>query len=79
MVHFSILLQTVSFYVDTPSEIRFRRFNSREINKVTWEKFLALDDHVVESEIKVLKNICRIMLDGKKDVELLVSDILSYI
>lgn len=71
--------KTIFFFIDTPFEIRFERFNLRETEKITVEQFLELDNHPVEKEIEILKKSCDVVLDGCKEVAALLADVLTYV
>ena len=71
--------KTLTFFIDTPFDLRFERFNLREDDKITEKEFLNLDNHTVEKEIEMLKELCNVILDGRKDVATLLAEVVSYI
>jgi len=71
--------KTLTFFIDTPFDRRFERFNLRETEKITEEHFLNLDNHPVEKEIILLKESCDIILDGRKDIAGLLAEVVAHI
>lgn len=69
----------IVFFIDTPAQIRFERFNKRENSQITWDEFVQLDEHPVEREIKLLKHHSDVILDGNKDVDTLIKEILKKV
>lgn len=75
----NISLRTTSFFIDTQLQTRFERFNKRESDQITLGQFVQLDEHVVESEIQQLKQLCDVILDGSKSVDTLVEEVLKKV
>lgn len=71
--------KTTAFFIDTPFDLRYKRFNSRESDKITEMQFLDLDNHPVEKEIEPLKDFCDVILDGRQDVATLLAKVVSHI
>lgn len=71
--------KTLTFFIDTPFDVRFQRFNLRETDKITEEHFLNMDNHPVEKEIIVLKKSCDVILDGRKGISQIIEEILIII
>jgi shikimate kinase len=71
--------KTLTFFIDTPFDLRYKRFNQRESDKINEEHFLSMDNHLVEREIILLKRSCDFILDGRKDVESLLTEVVSLI
>lgn len=84
--HFSIFdeikrrsKKITSIFIDVPFDERLRRFNERENDNITSQKFLDLDNHKVESEIPRLKILVDLILDGVSDPNVLAKHILTLL
>jgi hypothetical protein len=58
--------KSIFIFVEAPIKTRYDRYCSRikESDKiVSYEEFLVIDNHVVESEIDLLKSKCQITID----------------
>ena len=71
--------KTLTFFIDTPFNLRYERFNSREVDQITKEQFLILDNHPVEHEIEILKKSSDVILDGRKTVADLLAEVVSFV
>jgi dephospho-CoA kinase len=61
---------SVSIFIDTPSIIRFERYNLRKKNSdqmVTLDEFNKIDNHKIEMEIESLQSYCDYVIDGTKE------------
>lgn len=62
----TISKKSIFIFVEAPVETRYDRYHSRmkESDKtVSYEEFVAIDNHIVESEIDLLKVKCQITVD----------------
>jgi len=69
----------ITFFIDTPFELRYQRFNQREADKITKDHFLSLDNHPVEKEITILKESCDFVLDGRNSIAAILDEVISKI
>lgn len=58
---------SVFAFIDAPIQIRYERYNKRlkeGDKKISFEDFVKIDNHKVESEIDLLKDKCQIVIDS---------------
>lgn len=70
-------------YLDAPIEIRYNRYAYRQKEsdiKLSFKEFENLNEHIVESELDLLKNSCDLILDSTRfNVEQITSIIISHL
>ncbi|WP_026754765.1 AAA family ATPase [Sediminibacter sp. Hel_I_10] len=71
-----------SIFIDEPIDIRYKRYILREKDidrNVVFEDFIKINEHIVEIEIKSLKQYCELILvpSAKPDIQKQISNLLS--
>ncbi len=59
---------SISIFIDADKRTRYSRYKKRDSSKhITFNQFIAFDDHPVENEINSLKEYCDLTLNTTKD------------